>query len=283
MPSLTTEQQLAEVAIFRPAKLARTMPEAKAYARLVKISSIVSLQQLECLGIRECRALAAKMNAQMGLVISKARFGKTLSLMRKPEIINAIIEVRAVQLACPRGCQWRHTQLSTRLWEGVPVTDDAKPWIHYVAYDNEQLAFKFHQQMQCTGKVQLAALRRGTERTNSAPWEVKCWGLDPAVVQTILERDTPLAQPTSPAPKPKPRPVIVAPQPIQVVAPQTVTPEQIQVWQQSVNTLLRCHSTVGLQRLITIMFERGYELSPTNKVVPVSSVEVEPELEPCYF
>lgn len=258
-----------EIAVYRPRKLARNMAEAYIYAEEINLSSITCASQLECLGIRELKALARKFNDKMGLVITKAKFGITYSQMRKHELINAMIEVRAIQLACPRGCRWSHTQLSQRLWEGTPDLPNAQPWVHYVAYDSEQLAFKFHSQMQQQGLVKLAALRPGTDRTNNAPWEVKCWGLSADIVQRILAKDTPLSQqaPTAP-PKPKPKSVPVAPAASDPQMQFNIE-DQVRVWQSSINTLMRCKSTIGLQAVLDKMLAAGYELSTDNKIVPV--------------
>lgn len=236
------------------------MKAAYEWAATQPISRYNTHQNFAALNIRQLKALAQKFNAEMGLVICKSKFGKTLSAMRKDELIDAMVSIRSVQKRCPRGATWEHEQMSPRIWSSTPLglPEMERAWVHYLSFECEQRAFKFHSEMNRRGLVELISLRKGTERTNFAPWEVKCWGLSDAALYKLLLKDSP-----APAPVELPKEEVQMPTP-------TVSQDHVQAeidrYQIAVNALIRSHSKIALDNLKARMKDAGYELDVSNRV-----------------
>lgn len=240
-----------------------TMKAAYEWAATQPISRYNTHSDFAALNIRQLKALAQKFNAEMGLVICKSCFGKTLSAMRKAELINAMVSIRSVQRRCPRGATWEHEQMSPRIWSSTPLglPEMERAWVHYLSFECEQRAFKFHTEMNRRGLVELISLRKGTERTNFAPWEVKCWGLCDAALYKLLLKDS---RPPAPIEPPKEEVSMPTPTISQHTDEEAAV---IQKFQFAVNALIKNRSvSVGLEALKKTMRQAGYELDAYNKV-----------------
>lgn len=76
--------------------------ECREWAKSFKLSYLRSLDTLEAMTIRQLKALVPQINKQLGLVICKAKFGKSYSYMTKAELVAAIWEVRSLQMSTLR-------------------------------------------------------------------------------------------------------------------------------------------------------------------------------------
>lgn len=165
--------------------------------------SIKHLSQLTSLNIRQLKQLATQINEHLGLTITKqlsaqlGQSGKTISSLRKAELIDCIWYVRQVQMSRPaeRG-EWVLDRLSDRIYSFVSPCGER--WVNYIACETEQQAYKLYASLMTKGRCTIASYRTG-DRTHGK-WEVKVWGLKPDTLTILLERDTP-------APKPEPPPV----------------------------------------------------------------------------
>lgn len=173
--------------------------QAYDWAEGFKLSFIKSIDIVKMMSIRQLKAIALKMNTELGLVICKATFGKVMSKMNKQELIDAIWFVRSIQLAAPKG-NFDFQRLTQRIFAMVcdPNTEWETTHTHYFGFKKdangtaEQNAFRFHQKLLAKGACYLAAMRKADKRL--APYgfeyEVKVWGIKPAVLENLISRDT---------------------------------------------------------------------------------------------
>lgn len=174
--------------------------------------SIKHLSQLTSLNIRQLKQLATQINEHLGLTITKqlsaqlGQSGKTISSLRKAELIECIWYVRQVQMSRPteRG-EWVLDRLSDRIYSFV--SPQGESWVYYLACDAEekrvgkrvekrtgkQVAHRLYEYLMSKNRCGLASYRTG-DRTYG-DWELKVWGLNPNTLALLLERDTPAPEP----------------------------------------------------------------------------------------
>lgn len=165
--------------------------------------SIKHLSQLTSLNIRQLKQLACQINEHLGLTITKqlsaqlGQSGKTISSLRKAELIECIWKVREVQMSRPttRG-EWSLDRLSDRIYSFV--SPQGESWVQYIACETEQQAYKLYTYLMAKGRCTLASYRTG-DRTHGK-WELKVWGLNPNTLAVLLDKDTPLPEPQTEEP-----------------------------------------------------------------------------------
>ena len=161
--------------------------QAYAWAKRFAISSIKSVTDVACLEIRQLKALATKFNAELGLVITKARFGKVYSNMKKKELIDALWFVRLEQLSKPLTQVWEFMEMSKRVFAYFA---DGEAWCIYVGFTEEAKALIFHRDIQVAQKCRLASMRKADRlKRHGFNYEVKLWGLDADVLDKMLAKD----------------------------------------------------------------------------------------------
>lgn len=148
--------------------------------------AIKEKEYLTWLTLTKLKAIARRMNQEMGLVIAKARFGKSWSRMKKDELVDAIWAVRRVLMAAPRG-KFVFNQVSHRIFEYVC---DGETHTHYVGFTSEVEAFKFHSYIQEKNLCSLASMRVSKRlELYGWEWEVKVWGIDQQLFSKLLAKE----------------------------------------------------------------------------------------------
>lgn len=144
------------------------------WAKSFKLSLIKSVEIVKMMSIRQLKALAAKMNKELGLVICKALFGKSYSNMVKKELTDAIWFVRSLQLACPKGSNWNLVELAKSVFA---YELEGQAWVHYVGFNDEASALIFHRDTLLKRECKLASVRQADRLSSYGyKWEVKLWG-----------------------------------------------------------------------------------------------------------
>lgn len=163
--------------------------ECKEWAKSFKLSYVRSLDTLEAMTIRQLKALVPQINKQLGLVICKAKFGKSYSYMTKAELVAAIWEVRSLQMECPKTSNWEFKKLSPKVFAQQA---ENIPWVHYVGFMSQEEATIFHRDSLIYGECSLASLRP-SERLKEFgfKWEVKLWHWDSDAVLAEVSKDKP--------------------------------------------------------------------------------------------
>jgi hypothetical protein len=145
-------------------------------------------EYLTWLTLTRLKAIARRMNKEMGLVITKARFSKSWSRMKKDELVDAIWAVRRVLMACPKGnAKFVFNQITRRIFE---YTSEEKTHVHYMGFTSEVEAFKFHSYVESKGLCKLASMRRSKRLEDYGwEWEVKVWGIDDSFLGKLFAKE----------------------------------------------------------------------------------------------
>ena len=188
----------------------KTKLSAREWIQSVLVSSFKRIEDLKILTIRQLKALASKINKQLGQVIVKALFGKVMSNMTKAELIHAIWSVRT----CQNQTVVYSSELvavSNRIYEfnycgGAPGHDH---WITYFGFNKssegnaEQNAERFRQWLLKNGHCRLAAIRwrheideTGNLKPNKSfrlspdkfEFEVKVWGIKNNIFDCLVKK-----------------------------------------------------------------------------------------------
>jgi hypothetical protein len=179
--------------------LTSKIKEAYNWAKSFKLSSIKDIAiDLKGRTIRQLKAIAAKMNQELGLVICKAMFGKSLSNMCKDELIAAIWIVRQTQMSRPVGhSDWNLTKIGDYCFQMNHVT--------YFGFNDtergtaEQNAFSFHSYILKNGLCKLASMRKADRlKDEGFAYEVKVWGINPDLLKNftkVVKKSSSASQP----------------------------------------------------------------------------------------
>jgi hypothetical protein len=174
----------------------KTKLSAREWIQSVLVSSFKRIEDLKILTIRQLKALASKINKQLGQVIVKALFGKVMSNMTKAELIHAIWSVRT----CQNQTVVYSSELvavSNRIYEfnycgGAPGYDH---WISYFGFNKtsegsaEQNAERFRQWLLKNGHCRLAALRKSDRLSKFGfEFEVKVWGIKNNIFDCLVKK-----------------------------------------------------------------------------------------------
>jgi hypothetical protein len=164
---------------------------------VILFSDIKRIEHLQVLNIRQLKALASKINKQLGQVIVKAKFGKVMSNMTKAEIIHAIWSVKTCQnqtamydselvAVCDRIYEFNYCS-------GAPGCDH---WITYFGFSKssegnaEQNAERFRQWLLKNGHCRLAAIRKSNRLSKFGfEFEVKVWGISNRIFDLIVSKE----------------------------------------------------------------------------------------------
>ena len=179
---------------------------------VIIFSDIKRIEDLQVLTIRQLKALASKINKQLGQVIVKALFGKVMSNMTKAELIHAIWSVRI----CQNQTVVYSSELvavSNRIYEfnycgGAPGHDH---WITYFGFNKssegnaEQNAERFRQWLLKNKHCRLAAIRwrneidkkTGEIKPNKSfrlpsdkfEFEIKVWGIKNNIFNCLIAKE----------------------------------------------------------------------------------------------
>lgn len=180
---------------------------------VIIFSDVKRIEDLKALTIRQLKALASRINKELGQVIVKALFGKVMSNMTKAELIDAIWSVKV----CRNQTAMYDSELvaiSNRIYEfnycsGAPGYDH---WITYFGFNKssegsaEQNAERFRQWLLKNGHCRLAAIRwrneldkaTGQLKPNSSfripsdkfEFEVKVWGIKNTIFDKLVIKET---------------------------------------------------------------------------------------------
>lgn len=161
--------------------------KATEWGKTFNISSIRTEESLALLNIRQLKVVASMMNSQMGVVISKSRFGKVYSNMTKAELINAIWYVRRLILCVPQG-KWSLSELSTRIHAQFC---NGIQHVVYFGFDKETDANKFYYWLNSDKSFSSLSAIRPADRLKSMGFnfEVKVWGIDSTLLTKLIARD----------------------------------------------------------------------------------------------
>jgi hypothetical protein len=188
---------MKEARVINQGNCNMNIAQAYEWVKSFKISSIKNIGLLQTMTIRKLKAIASKMNSELGIVISKAMFGKTYANMNKQELINAIWFVRSIQLASPKGNGFEIKQLAERIFSMVadPRTEDETVICHYFAFNKThdgtamQNATRFYNALLAKSSCQLASIREADRLAQfGAEVEVKVWGINPQILIMLLNK-----------------------------------------------------------------------------------------------
>lgn len=164
---------------------------------VIIFSDIKRIEDLKALTIRQLKALASRINKELGQLIVKALFGKVMSNMTKAELINAIWSVKV----CRNQTAMYDSELvaiSNRIYEfnycsGAPGYDH---WITYFGFNKssegsaEQNAERFRQWLLKNGHCRLAAIRKSDRLSKFGfEFEVKVWGIKNNIFERLVEKE----------------------------------------------------------------------------------------------
>jgi hypothetical protein len=164
---------------------------------VIIFSDIKRIEDLQVLTIRQLKALASRINKELGQVIIKALFGKVMSNMTKAELIYAINSVRI----CRSQTKVYSSELvavSNRIYEynyvgTVPGYDH---WITYFGFNKssegsaEQNAERFRQWLLKNGHCRLAAIRKSDRlKKFGFEFEVKVWGVKNSIFDKLVIKE----------------------------------------------------------------------------------------------
>ena len=170
---------------------------AREWIQSVLVSSFKKIEDLKALTIRQLKALASKVNKQLGQVIVKALFGKVMSNMTKAELIHAIWSVRT----CQNQTVVYSSELiavSNRIYEfnycgGAPGHDH---WITYFGFNKtsegsaKQNAERFRQWLLKNGHCRLAAIRKSDRLSKFGfEFEAKVWGIKNNIFDCLVNKE----------------------------------------------------------------------------------------------
>lgn len=174
----------------------KTKLSAKEKAVIV-FSDIKRIEDLKILTIRQLKALASRINKELGQLIVKALFGKVMSNMTKAELIHAIDSVRV----CRAQTQMRDSTLiavSNRIYE-YNRCDGAPGSLHWITYfgfnktsegNAEQNAERFRQWLLKNKYCRLAAIRKSDRLKDFGfEFEVKVWGIKNNIFDLIVSKE----------------------------------------------------------------------------------------------
>lgn len=167
--------------------------QAYEWVKSFKLSAIRNIEFLQGMTIRKLKAIASKMNKEMGLVISKSMFGQTLSNMTKKALVDSIWYVRSIQLASPRGSQYDIKKLAERIFSMVadPRTEDEQVVCHYFGFNRShkgtalQNATRFYNWI--ADRCHLVSMRE-SQRLTGFEIEVKVWGIKPDALAELINK-----------------------------------------------------------------------------------------------
>ena len=204
----------------------KTKLSASEWIKSVLVSSFKRIEDLKVLTIRQLKALASKVNKQLGQIIVKSLFGKVMSNMTKAELIHAIWSVRTCQNQTVVYSS-ELVAISNRIYEfnycsGAPGYDH---WITYFGFNKtsegsaKQNAERFRQWLLKNGHCRLAAIRWRNEidektgeikpnksfrlSSDKFEFEVKVWGIrndifDKLVIKEIKAKEQEMKKPIVP-------------------------------------------------------------------------------------
>lgn len=179
---------------------------------VILFSNIKTVEDLKALTIRQLKSLASRINKELGQVIVKALFGKTMSNMTKAELINAIDAVRV----CCNKTEVYSSELvavTNRIYEYnyVGVVPGYDHWITYFGFNKssegsaEQNAERFRQWLLKNRYCRLAAIRWRNEidektceikpnksfrlSSDKFEWEVKVWGIKNNIFDCLVKKE----------------------------------------------------------------------------------------------
>lgn len=166
--------------------------KATEWGKTFNISSIRTEESLALLSIRQLKVVASMMNSQMGVVISKSRFGKVYSNMTKAELINAIWYVRRLVICAPQG-KWNLSELSTRIHAQFC---NGIQHVVYFGFDKETDANKFYYWLNSDKSFSSLSAIRPADRLKSMGFnfEVKVWGIDSTLLTKLIAKDSRVKQ-----------------------------------------------------------------------------------------
>lgn len=181
---------------------------AKSSLSEFKVSMIHSIEMLEFMTRRQLTAIVSKLNKELGKVIVKSRFGKTYSQMNKAEVIQAIWEVREIQMQAPKGL-YVLDEVTERLYVERCNNVD---WVHYFGFATEAEALIFQRYINQTKGAKLSSLRKAVRLAPfGLQWEVKAWQVETSLIEKIKSKYSKQAKVSQP-------PVII-PQPTPIAQP----------------------------------------------------------------
>ncbi len=149
------------------------------------ISSIRREDQLLGYNIGELKALCAKFNREMGICITKAKFGKTYAQMRKVELIAALWYVRKIVMCSPKG-SYTFQPLSQRI---ACQMCDGVQHVVYMAFDEEYKANQFYNFLNETKEFSSLAAIRPADKMKGYKFEIKIWDIKPDLLTKLIARD----------------------------------------------------------------------------------------------
>jgi len=179
--------------------------QAKQDIKAVKLYSIRSVEELEDYSIRQLKALAAKVNREMGMLIGKPMFGMPLSQMDKATLKAAIWYVRSIVMNSPKSDRnWSLVQDAPSIFhmeqEGHSAYGDR--WVHYIGFKNdadgataEQRCYKFlkhvtNKDSNGTDRCAMASMRKADRlRKYGFEWEIKIWKLDENFYKSAVKQN----------------------------------------------------------------------------------------------
>lgn len=166
------------------------------WVKKISISSIRFIESIQSLTIRQLKAIAAKMNKELGQVICKATFGKTMSMMKKQELIDSIWFVRSLQMASPKG-DFELRQLTERIFS---MLCDGVDHVYYFGFKKdgngtaEQNCNRFQKHLATKGLCALSSVRKADRlKPYGFEWEVKVWEIKGETLLKLLDKDNPIA------------------------------------------------------------------------------------------
>lgn len=179
---------------------------AKSSLSEFKVSMIRSIEMLEFMSRRQLTAIVCLINKQLGQTIVKSRFGKTYSQMNKKEIVQAIWEVREIQMQAPKGL-YIMDEVTERLY--VQRCNDVE-WVHYFGFKTEAEALIFQRYINQTKGAKLSSLRKAVRLASfGLQWEVKAWQVEESLIGKIKAKYS----------KKPSQPPVVIPQPLPIQQP----------------------------------------------------------------
>jgi hypothetical protein len=149
--------------------------------------AIKEKEYLTWLTLTRLKAIARRMNKEMGLVITKARFDASWSRMKKDQLVDAIWAVRRV-LMVPKGKgKFMFNQITRRIFE---YNCEGQTHVHYLGFETEQEAFKFHSYIESKKLCTLASMRDSKRLEDYGwAWEIKVWGIDAALLGKLFAKE----------------------------------------------------------------------------------------------
>lgn len=169
------------------------MAKSQFYKAAEKVQRInlakVELETLTQMTIRELRGIVAKINKEAkGLLFCKTTLGKPVSYFKKNELLNIIWSHLILKRYAPKSVKWQVVALTenNRIIAAKPSATQ-NPWtvnLGFVTFpEAENLQKYLHKKGLCTASVVRPGKRTGYK------YELKVWELEPASLQTLIEKE----------------------------------------------------------------------------------------------